>query len=377
MARRSIPNVLFSTTRSWNPGDDFILYGVRRLLEPLIGPFNPIVFNRQPALHQLRLRLDQETEVVTGDGRVRANLYRAIAPHLYHGDNSWHEGLDPAGIDLAVFAGTPEWFGAMTDPLTRMLLAKAVPTLYLGLGILETSRDLSFDALPRNDRYLLAQARLVTVRDPDCAKLLGPVSPISLPCPALFSAAAARPRSGLRRIALSTQLSGDGQMQAIDAATAAFTRDLFVALSERYDCALIAHFADEAVTLRDAVGDDVPVIYSYDPRDYEALYDGFDLTVTTRVHGAGLCASLGIPGFVVSHSARSATTEGFLAVTIDPERDTVESVIARIEALDIAAASARLVEHRAETAAAYHRHLAPVLAKAGLLVENGDGRAEA
>lgn len=376
MVRRSVPNVLFSTTRSWNPGDDFILYGVRRLLTPLIGPFNPIVFNRQPALHQLRLRLDQETEIVTPEGRVRSNLYQAIAPHLYHGDNSWHEGLDPAAIDLAVFAGTPEWFGTMTEPLTRMLLANGIPTLYLGIGILETSRGMSFRSLPREDRYLLAQAKLVTVRDPDCAKLLAPVSPTSLPCPALFSAATERRRTGLGRIALSTQVSGDGKLQAVDETTAAFTNALFDALAERYDCALVCHFADEAVALRASFGGRMPILYSYDPRDYEALYDPFDLTVTTRVHGAGLCASLGIPGFVISHSARSATTEGFLAATVHPGRANVESVVAQIAALDVEAASIRLIEHKAETAAAYRRHLVPVLADAGLLAENGQGRSE-
>ena len=45
------PIVLFSTTRMYNPGDDFVLFGIRRLLEASLGGFVPAVHNRNPALH--------------------------------------------------------------------------------------------------------------------------------------------------------------------------------------------------------------------------------------------------------------------------------------------------------------------------------------
>jgi hypothetical protein len=50
MTHRRIPNIVHSTTRSWNCGDDFILFGVRRLVEAVLPAHNPVVFNRNPDL---------------------------------------------------------------------------------------------------------------------------------------------------------------------------------------------------------------------------------------------------------------------------------------------------------------------------------------
>lgn len=48
MVDQTIKNVVLSTTRQWNPGDEFILLGIINLLREVIGEFNPVIFNRSP-----------------------------------------------------------------------------------------------------------------------------------------------------------------------------------------------------------------------------------------------------------------------------------------------------------------------------------------
>ena len=47
-------NIVFSTTRQWNPGDEFILLGCINLLKKQLGEFNPIIFNRNPQIRRHR-----------------------------------------------------------------------------------------------------------------------------------------------------------------------------------------------------------------------------------------------------------------------------------------------------------------------------------
>lgn len=359
------PNVLFSTTRMWNPGDDFILFGVRHLLESLIGPFNSIVYNRHPDLHQLRLHFNQPATVTVDEISVQANLYDLLSPHLTPRDNSWHPGIGLDRVDLAVFAGTPEWLGDMVAPLVNQLLWSRVPALYLGIGSFEGIADMAFDQISLSDRLLLNRATYITVRDETCAKILGPLQPMQLPCPALFAAKTSRPRHQKKRLALSTQGSDGRNGQHIDPVTREYSVALFKALAKQYDCALICHYVDEAQELSNCLGNDMAVYYAYDARDYIDIYDDFDLTVTTRVHGAGLCASLGIPGFVIGHSARSATVRGFLADILHPQHDGIEQAIERIGAYDVSAASERLCAHKEETLKRYIALLEPVIREIG------------
>src|SRR4030095_6443489 len=113
-----------------------------------------------------------------------------------------------------------------------------------------------------------------------------PLQPLSLPCPALFATDFCRVRQQKKRLALSTQGSNPRNGQRIDPATRDYSISLFKALAQRYECALICHYVDELAELRPHLGRDMEFIYAYDARDYLTLYNDFDLTVTTRIHGA-------------------------------------------------------------------------------------------
>ena len=340
------PIVLFSTTRMYNPGDDFVLFGIRRLLEEALGPFVPVVHNRNPALHALRGLAEASAGRPDSASAGMAELHRTIAATVPDYDNSWHPGFDMGAVDLAVFAGTPEWAGTVTAPLVDALLAAETPMLYLGLGAFEGIGAMDYAELPVRDRRLLERARLVTVRDPACAALLAPLSPALLPCPSLFAAPQARPRGESLRIALSMQGVGEKNPQRIERDASEFARTLFGMLAERFACALVCHYIDEVAELQPLFANGLDVRYAYDAADYLDTYDGFDLTVTTRVHGAGLSASLGIPAFLIGHSVRAATAEGFRATIIDPKEHSVEAALGLIEGCDVAAASETLIAHK-------------------------------
>lgn len=345
----------------YNPGDDFVLFGIRRLLEASLGSFVPLVHNRNPALHALRGLAAASTGHASPAAAGMVQLHRAIEETVPDYDNSWHPGFDMGGVDLAVFAGTPEWAGTVTAPLVDALLAAGTPTLYLGLGAFERIAAMGYAELPERDRRLLERAALVTVRDKACAALLAPFSPSLLPCPSLFAAPAARPRGGPPRIALSMQGVGETNPQRIERETFDYARTLFAALAERFACTLVCHYVDEVAELRALFGDDLKMRYAYDAADYLDIYDGFDLTVTTRVHGAGLAASLGLPGFLIGHSVRAATAEGFRATILDPKSRSVDAALGFIAGCDVAAASKALIAHKEATREATLEALRPAL----------------
>ena len=118
---------------------------------------------------------------------------------------------------------------------------------------------------------------------------------------------------------------------------------------------------DELPELSDIIPEDVDLIYHADAADYITTYDQFDMVVTTRVHGAGLAAALGIPAFVVAHSHRSQTAEGFLAELIDTKQNTVNDVSDLIDNFDSAARSKIIVTHQSVMKDRYLDLLRPAL----------------
>ena len=345
----SPPNVLFSTTRMWNCGDDFILFGVRELIGAVVPQFNAVVYNRNPEFHVLRLYCDKPVTIAPGAGRpgIRVNLYETLKGNLWQHEDSWRPGGDLSAMDYCVFAGTPEWFGPMVSPLVDALLQTEVPVAYVGIGVWEGNKDRVLDDLPEADQELLRRAKLVTVRDSACARMLAPLDPLGLPCPALFAAPHQRVRNKKERLALSLQGVADGNNQRIAPQVFEYAVALFGKLAEKYECALVCHYVEELYELKEVLGDRLPFLYCYDSKDYLDIYDRFDLTVTTRVHGAGLCASLGIPGIALAHSARSETVDGFLTELIQTNDVPVAEAVERIDALPIRARSEEIVAHKA------------------------------
>jgi len=353
----SRPTGIFSTTRNYNPGDEFILFGIQNILEEILGPFNTIFYNRNPAVQNFRMTFDKEATI----GTQTTNWYQTMRTHFSERENTWSPELGLDFADFAVFAGTPEWVGRMVEPLTAALTNFNGPTLYLGLGSVAVMNDCTIEDLLASDQDALKKANLITVRDSAAATFLAPLKPVALPCPSLFAAPATM-RNNKQKIAISFQGTAPSNTQRTDADIRDYMVKLLQNLTKQYSCSVIAHYVDELPELSSLIPEDVDLIYHADAADYVGTYDQFDLVITTRVHSAGLAAALGIPAFVIAHSHRSQTAEGFLAELIDTEQSTIKDVIDLISNFDNATRSEKILKHQSVTRIQYLDLLRPALA---------------
>ncbi len=365
---RKIPNILFSTTRCWNPGDDFILMGVLNIFKKLIPEFNSIIYDRNPDNHKNRVVFDKNLNFKFKDLTLTFNLYRTILNKLQPATNSWTYNANSDYLDLVVFAGTPEWLGNMVSPLEAGILQFDLPHFYLGIGAFEGIVNVRFANLGENEKKCLKSAEIITARDNNVSKILFPLPVKQIPCPALFSSPFIKKRTKIKRIALSMQtIDKDNQQRFRDPSAFKYCVKLFKLLSQHYDCALICHYIKELPVLEKIFGNIMPIYYSFEPRDYLSIYDKFDLSVTTRVHGAGICASMGIPSFVITHSTRSETVFGFLAETIDFKSESPEKTIKRIQQFPITEKSSSIIKHKKNIYKQYEKLLVPIFEKLNII----------
>jgi len=339
---KRIRNVLFSTTRQWNPGDEFILMGVLNLMRSLID-FNPIIFNRNPEIQRKRSKSCFNLSFDLGRCRVKL-----LKPGFY--DNSFKEKfLDEPFINLAVFAGTPEWASMKLKGMYEYVHRNRIPCVYLGIG----AGDLfDFSDLSVMYRRVLERAKLIIVRDNVCRRMLGHLKPVLLPCPSLLAAPKEYERDigKVMSIGLVFSSSTSAKFNRISKETYLFQMNLYRRLLEAYAGRLhiefICHYIDELP----AFYREFPSLkcnYSYDSRDYLDIYNKFDMVIGARVHGIGLAASMGIPGIHIDHDIRGDTCNGFQAARLKPGCSLDEAMGVCAERIAAAASlHANLLEHK-------------------------------
>jgi polysaccharide pyruvyl transferase WcaK-like protein len=342
-------NIIFATTRQWNPGDEIILFGCMNALRDAGLEFNPVIFNRNPSVrHRGKSRHLHQLKI----------MGREWNPFL---DNSVKDDMDLSFADMVVFAGSPEWRGQRLASLYRGILEHNLPAVFLGLG---TNRPFSLTAehFTADEMAVLKQARLITCRDALTAQSLAPLPVHRLPCPALLSCTDVQEtRSQIRRVALMFGSDRAAKNNNVSPATYRYLESLYHALMRRYGTQwtieLVAHYIDELPHAAQAFPG-TPVRYSYDARDYAAIYGQYDLVIGHRVHGIGVAASQGIPGICVSHDTRGDTVRGFGAQIITT-KTPLEEVFALVDQMtgSLNDHMQRLIAHRQATAQQYRQLL--------------------
>lgn len=349
-------HVVYSATRQWNPGDEFILRGARRVVEAKIGPANAILYNRNPDV-----RPDSFELALRGDKNVMRGLYGDTEAFLRYGfhDNSVKPDGDFSFVDLAVVAGSPEWTTRRCYNFFEHVVKNATPVVILGVGSLEASPPPFVREVAKKARFFSVRSEELLV-DRDWARDAGAVY---LPCPALLSADEKNERKidAVRRIALvysapeRDSIRANSVANEVADAILALYRRLLARRSERVEFFGVCHYVDElpgATRFFNEFG--VPVFYAYDSADYEEIYGRADLTVSARVHACGLSASLGVPGVFFGTDARAGTCRGFLSEFVDYRVDyqDFERKIDQISE-EIAARNAELIRHKRRTFDAY------------------------
>ena len=346
--KRKRENIIFSTTRQWNPGDEVILAGIRNIFDSLSISYNPFIFNRNP---DLRSGFD---EIDAANGRERG----LIGAPIDFFDNSIKPMTECKFAQWAIFAGTPEWCSPRTYDLYARILRDKIPVMILGVGG-------GFHPFANEVREVVAKAKTLVVRDAGTFKALTEAgySPQQYPCPSLLSAPADDERAidAVTKIGLIYQASRKDSVfgTTLDERNYAYQcevyKQLIDKLRRKYEIAIVCHYIDE-VPLAMRAFPNYEISYSFESRDYHSIYKQFDLVIGPRVHGIGAAASLGVPGVAIAHDARGGTCAGFLADIVDvgTNYNTVLGVIENA-IRDISARNKRLLAHKAKTSAAYRK----------------------
>lgn len=335
-------NIVFSTTRQWNPGDEFILMGCINLLKAQLGEFNPIIYNRNPQIRRARRR-----DFVK---MIDNLLGRDFIEKFF--DNSVKDRLPMDYADMVVFAGSPEWRGLRMKKLYASINEYNLPTTFLGLG---TSGKFSFDEknFTQDEIRVFKNAKLITCRDQDTKDSLTGLPVNHIPCPALFSSPFENPVREVKRIGLIYGTSSAVACNNVSKETHQFLMKIYNHILEKYgkkyEIEFVAHYIDELSPFKQDFPNQT-IRYSFDSKDYLDIFGRYDLVIGHRVHGIGISASQGIPGIMVAHDARASTVKGFKAdmITVNSDINQLTRLIDQ-KIANITAESEALIQHKNET----------------------------
>lgn len=272
---RQVMNVLVSSTRQWNPGDEFILMGVRNLIEEVLEGkvINWVLYDRNPDLFVDGFDNPLHKEKIWG--------------------NSFH-GHDPKSLDVAVITGTPEWFGPPLKGLYKAVREADLPLLVLGVGYVDAPITFTEDEI-----YCLKNlARIITVRDEYASRAFNEIGIQHnvLPCPALFASMKEDIPNEIKRIGFIIQTNKTVNQSVPEEISHACAYTVKRLREKGFTVDVICHYIDEFIEFARTLA---PIRYSYEARDYINILKDYDLIISTRLHGAILANSLGKPAVLL------------------------------------------------------------------------------
>jgi len=267
-------NILVSSTRQWNPGDEFILFGVRNLLrEALKGEgINWILYDRNP------------------------DLFVDGFDHPFHRERIWGNSFHHSHfqcLDMALIAGTPEWMGSSLKRFYRIVIEGHLPLAMLGVGYIDAPISFTEDEL-----YCFKhQLKVATVRDEFASRALieTDIPHEMLPCPGLFASLHEHPPDAIRKIGFIIQTDKTVNQSVPEELSHACAHTVMRLRSKGWSVDVICHYIDEFVEFARTLA---PVRYSYDARDYVDILMDYDLIISTRLHATIIANSLGKPSIL-------------------------------------------------------------------------------
>ncbi|MBQ9971014.1 MAG: polysaccharide pyruvyl transferase family protein [Elusimicrobiaceae bacterium] len=294
-------NICLSSTVNWNPGDEFIRFGVKNLMEKIIGNnHNYFIWNRNPDFFNSAWK----------DDRVKENFL----------SNSCSR-QDLSYMDLFVFAGTPEWLGNPTEPLYKEIARRNAPALFLGLG---AGRDIK--RLTKTEKKVLnADTSFVSSRSNTLAEELNQedVKGVhTLPCPAVLCVKGTEyaPRQKTGKIGFLLQTTEFSCQNS----KISFAQEFFNLLPNPNYEFLASYIAETRVAAQKGI----KARFSFEPQDYFAIYQDYDFIITTRLHGALSALSAGIPAILVTEPANERVqTAAVLYKEILPVVDSIGKAV--------------------------------------------------
>lgn len=319
-------NILFSTTRQWNPGDEFIHRGIQALFRLRGMKFNSIAWNRHPA----------------------------IRPSNVRGDNSFDENRhDPRSVDYVVFAGSPEWRGSpRTDPLYQLIATGGARCSLIGIG---TSELVPLSPLER--LVLEEHSDLVACRDrPSWDQINNEVPRANaqlIACPSIFSAATTRVRERLRRVGVIYQTTHTVCHKTSVEARNALIR-LIDLLTPHCEVVVMSNYVDEWAESSVLFGSN-RVWYSHESRDYEDAFLDLDCVIGARVHSCMGAMSTGAVGVLIDWEGNIRRTglADQVPVMLKAPTNDPEATVRMLLELDVREQSKQILDWRGRLSASY------------------------
>ncbi len=348
---------MYSATRQWNPGDEFILAGSIELLKSVIGEHNVILYNRHPDIHPL-----------CGEGRFRRVRENWKYPELNElekdmkigfFDNSVKFDSDLNYVDFAVVAGSPECFNKRCENFFQHIIKNNIPMLAIGVGYADPYTPEWINSIYRKSLLVTARAESVT----EALKKNNHISAQFRPCPALFCIPVGQEKkiTDVKKIGLVFVVSDKDSVscQYVKEDTYNFVLELYHNILQNIDSCqieIICHYIDEiAVAYREFGRYGVNIRYSYSSEKYADIYSEFDCVLSPRVHGCGISSSLGIPNIHITHDKlRSSTVLGFKSrlLTTDTEISNAVGLLENV-ICHAAVESQQLIQYKQRTFAEY------------------------
>ena len=269
-------NILVSSTRQWNPGDEFILFGVRNLLREVLKGhrINWVLYDRNP------------------------DLFIDGFSNPLHKDRIWGNSFhhkDTRCFDLALIAGTPEWMGLPLKGFYEAVKEGSLPLIILGVGYIDAPITFSEDELYSFHNLL----KVATVRDEYASRAFNEVGIRHeiLPCPALFASLKETVPEGIKKIGFIIQTSKTPNQSVPEELSQASAHTIKRLRNMGFEVDVVCNYIDEFVEFARTLA---LVRYSYDAHDYIDILKDYDLIISTRLHGAILANSLGKPAMMLN-----------------------------------------------------------------------------
>lgn len=316
-------NILYVTTRQWNPGDEFILAGVRVILKEVIQESLSVesIYNKSP---QVRTKLDLYNPLRKFDpGRLLGLLDGFLRIGQY--DNSFNDKENIDFYDVVVICGSPGWFGGRLKPLYKKLKNYRGKIIFIGIG--SSKRAVKLSLL---EKTVLERASYITCREPKLHSTL--VELLTIPpkhytCPAILASQTEAQSNGkVNRIGLIYVCASTPQGHRSHSQHMKLQGEVFNWLiNQGFKCEIICNYQTEM----ESAALEFPntrIKYRYDASEYVDLLSSYDLIVSSRVHGCGLSSSLTIPNLMIAHDERGGTVKGFGSTIVKSLNEAVAKV---------------------------------------------------
>lgn len=297
-------NIVFSTTRQWNPGDEIILQGIRNVLKHIGLRFNPIIFNRNPDIRGFHSPIFKMH--IGGD----VDFFRCCVNSAMF-DNSIKPWTDYSAIDAIIFAGSPEWQGMRSLELYINAVRYKIPVFLIGI---DSAYRYEFEIL----HAVLKKAKFISIRNKDILDSFSAynIQVNHITCPSILSSETTKNVKRVKAIGLIYR-GNDCEVSFINGWNIHLHNEqielykyIIREYSNQYQISIICHYIDEIIPAQKYFPE-CEILYSYDSFDYHEIYSKFDLIIGSRIHGIGIAASLGIPSIPVKYDVRASTVDSF------------------------------------------------------------------